>query len=76
MHRVRMLRTVPGSYDGFTPMTWHKGSVYHDITDELLKCFIELGAVEMVDDAPEQAAVTAAPEAKPARAPRRPRNAL
>jgi hypothetical protein len=70
-HKVRMLKTVPGSYDGITPMTWHRGHVYDDIHDLLLANFIALGAVELVEDAPENAAVAAAPERK-----RRRRDAL
>jgi hypothetical protein len=50
MHKVRMLKTVPGSYDGFTPVTWHRGHVYDDISDSLLRSFIQMGACELVTD--------------------------
>ena len=62
-HKVRMLQTVPGSYDGYTPVTWHRGHVYDDITDELLRNFIAMGAVEIVEDKPEPVTL----ETKPAR---------
>lgn len=47
MHRVKMLRTMAGSYDGYTPFVWLAGQEY-DVTDELLRGFISEGAVELV----------------------------
>ena len=47
MQRVKMLRTMRGSYDGLTPFVWLAGEEY-DVTDELLRGFIQEGAVELV----------------------------
>jgi hypothetical protein len=47
MQRVKMLRTMRGSYDGFTPFVWLEGHEY-DLTDDLLRSMIAEGAVELV----------------------------
>jgi hypothetical protein len=57
MTRVKMIKSQIGSYDGFTVVTFAEGQEY-DVPDNLLASFIELGAVEIV----ENAAVTEAPE--------------
>lgn len=47
-HTVRMLKTLPGVDDGtIYPVTYHEGREYA-IGDELLRCFVELGGVELV----------------------------
>lgn len=47
-HTVRMLKTLPGVDDGsIYPATYHAGEEYA-IGDELLRCFVELGGVELV----------------------------
>lgn len=59
MNKVRMLSSQLASDDGFTVRTFMAGQEY-EITDTMLAAFIELGAVELV----ENKAHSAAPENK------------
>lgn len=66
MTRIRMLKTVPVYPDGVTRQMWAAGQI-HAASPEILAGLIELGAVEIVEDA----AVKAAPETKKPRRRRR-----
>jgi hypothetical protein len=50
MQRVKMLRTVPGTLDGFTPFTFEDGKEY-EINDEMVRGLIAEGAIELVLEA-------------------------
>lgn len=47
MQRVKMLRTVPGSLDGYTEQLFQEGHEY-DMPDDLVRNLISDGAVELV----------------------------
>ena len=47
-HRVKMLATAKGCDDGLTIKNYEKGSVY-EISDGLLKCFIDLGVCRLIE---------------------------
>ena len=47
MQRVRMLRTVPGTLDGFTAFTFENGKEY-EMNDEMVRGLILEGAIELV----------------------------
>lgn len=51
-NRVKMLKTVPGSEDGLHVTTFQKDGEYQ-IGDALLANFVEMGAVELVEDPAE-----------------------
>lgn len=59
MNKVKMLSTQLASDDGITVRTFMAGHEY-EITDTMLRAFIDLGAVELV----ENKANLAAPENK------------
>lgn len=69
MNKVRMLTTLRGVHDGeLHPVSFIEGREY-EIGDGLLQSFIDLGAVELVEekslgDAPENKAFMGAPENK------------
>lgn len=60
MQRVKMLCTVPGSFDGYTVQTFIKGREY-DMPDDLVQNLINGGMVELVLD---NKAIQTAPEKK------------
>lgn len=47
-HRVKMLETAKGCDDGLNVRNYDKGAVY-EISDGLLKCFIDLGVCRLVE---------------------------
>lgn len=50
MQKYRMLKSVKGVHDGqLHPVDFHEGTV-HPIGDSLAQQFIELGAVELVEE--------------------------
>ena len=70
MPKIRMIKTTPGSLNGFEVMSFIKDQEYV-VPDELAKAFIEhLGVATIVrerkavPEAPEKAVVEAAPENK------------
>lgn len=67
-HTVKMLKSLPGCDDGVIyPVQYIEGETY-EIGEDLMKCFVEVGAVELVEekalDVPENKAVAYAPENK------------
>ena len=50
MQRVKMLRTIPGSLDGITPVVFERGEEY-DMPDAMVRGLILEGAIELALEA-------------------------
>lgn len=61
MTKVKMLKSVQGSPNGITIMSYSKGNTY-DVGDDLLESFVGMGVIDLVEEGvPEPKMASVAP---------------